>query len=98
MDSAMHMIGRVAFDVYEGRAVVRLDDLAVDERLDAKCAFGLRLWGDIARTLLDVEFSQAVAEVVGCQRIGSESTDMVSTDGQRINESADGRSSQSVRH
>ncbi len=61
----MHVIGRVAFDVYKGRAVVRLDDLAVDQRLDAERAFGLRLWGDMARTLLDVEFAQAVAEVVG---------------------------------
>ena len=76
----MHMIGRVVFEVYESRAVVRLDDLAVNQRLDAERALGLRLRGDSARTLLNVEFAQAVAEVVGCQRIISN---------QRISESTD---------
>ncbi len=31
--SAVHVIGRVAFEVHEARAVVRLDDLAVDQAL-----------------------------------------------------------------
>jgi len=45
----------------------------------------------VTRTLLDVEFSQAIAEVVGCQRIYSNQRIWVSTDAQQINGSLNER-------
>jgi hypothetical protein len=59
----VNVIGRVAFDVHEGRAVVGLDHLAVDERVDGAAAFGSGRRGEVGGAFVDAEFFESVAEI-----------------------------------